>query len=127
MSGVIGDRGAGLTWAPRLDLPISPKARAQVMSSQVKSTTSKSSQVCGLRSTFDRLLYGCLLFMYMYRLELTWRRTPGRDEALYTSRPRQGQRLGSGSVEEAGKVPESELARKRESERDRTRKRGLAL
>ena len=109
MSGVIGgrvgacvfassDRGAG---SARLDLQFLQKARAQVMSSQVKSTTSKSSQVCGLRSTFDRLLYGCLLFMYMYRLELTWRST-GRDEALYTSRPRQGQRLGRGSVEEAG-------------------------
>ena len=74
MSGVIGGRVGACVFvgpqAPRLDLPISPKARAQVMSSQVKSTTSKSSQVCGLRSTFDRLLYGCLLFMYMYRLDL---------------------------------------------------------
>jgi hypothetical protein len=85
MSGVIGgrvgacvfassDRGAG---SARLDLlcQFFQNARAQVMSSQVKSTTSKSSQVCGLRSTFDRLLYGCLLFMYLCRLELTWRRT----------------------------------------------------
>ena len=38
--------------------------------SQVKSSQVKSSQVtAGLRSTFDRLPYGCLLFMY--RLDLT--------------------------------------------------------
>jgi len=37
------------------------------------------SSTAGFRSTFDRLPYGCLLFMY--RLDLTWRRRQSKDRA----------------------------------------------
>ena len=46
------------------------KLQVFITHQQVKSSQVKSSQVtAGLRSTFDRLPYGCLLFMY--RLDLT--------------------------------------------------------
>ena len=43
--------------------------RLHVSRRQVKSKSSQSQITAGLRSTFDRLPYGCLLFMY--RRDLT--------------------------------------------------------
>ena len=49
--------------------PLSQFGRSQVKSSQLRHLRPLPSTTAGLRSTFDRLPYGCLLFMY--RLDLT--------------------------------------------------------